>query len=91
MSRVEIDRRARMVIGRELIVSMMKIRDDSEFVAHLGADSLDMVTLVAALEEEFRIEISDDDVAFCQTVGTAIDVIAAKLENGGALDRRAKR
>lgn len=91
MNRPDVERRARLVIGQELMVNPMKIRDDSEFVAHLGADSLDMVTLVAALEDEFRIEITDDDVAFAQTVGTAVDLIAAKIEQGSQFDRRAAR
>lgn len=80
MSRREIERRARLVLVRELGVNGAKVTEDAEFRCDLGADSLDMVRIPAALEEEFGIAITDDDVDFCETVGTAIDLIAAKLE-----------
>jgi acyl carrier protein len=76
MNSDEVARRARLVIARELA------RDDAEFIDDLKADSLDMVRLPAALEEEFDVRLTDDEVAFCKTVGTAIDVLSAKLENG---------
>jgi acyl carrier protein len=82
MSRPEIERRARLVIARELSVHPARIREDAEFRRDLAADSLDMVQLPAALEEEFGIAISDDEVEFATTVGTAIDIIEAKLEQG---------
>lgn len=81
MTRDDISRRARMVIGQELICNWTKISDASEFTRDLGADSLDMVSLPRALEDEFGIILTDDEVGFCQTVGTAIDLIETKLEN----------
>jgi len=83
---VEIGRRARVIIARELACPLRRLTDGAEFRRDLGADSLDLVAVPAALEEEFGIRLTDAEVEFCQTVGTAIDVIRTKLENraGGA-------
>lgn len=81
MTDVEIGRRARVVIARELACPMRRLGDGAEFRRDLGADSLDLVNIPHALEEEFAIRFSDDEVAFCQTVGTAVDLIRTKLEN----------
>lgn len=85
MTDVEIGRRARVVIAQELAQPIRKLSDDAEFVRDLGADSLDLVSLPAALEEEFAIRLTDEEVAFAQTVGTAVDLIRTKLENKGML------
>lgn len=77
-----IRRRARTVIARELAVSCAQAHDDATW-ADLSADSLDMVNIPAALEVEFGIRLSDDDVEFAKTVGTAIDLVENKLENRG--------
>jgi len=82
MSRREIEHRARLVIACELGVPIERVREGSDFRADLGADSLDLVQLPAALEDEFKVQLSDDEVEFCATVGTAIDIIEAKLEQG---------
>lgn len=81
-NRDEIAYRARLIVAEALNVSPTRINDDAEFAADLGADSLDLVEIPAALEEAFGIVLTDDEVAFCKTFGTAIDVIEAKLENG---------
>lgn len=73
-------RRARTVIARELSASVARCHDDASW-RDLGADSLDMVTIPAALENEFGIRLGDAEVEFCQTVGTAIDLVETKLEN----------
>jgi acyl carrier protein len=80
---VETSRRARVVIARTLAVPMTRLTDAADFRGDLGADSLDLVDVPHALEEEFGIRFSDDEVEFCQTVGTAIDLIKTKLENRG--------
>lgn len=85
MTRTEIVRRARLVIARELVLDMRKVSEAAEFVKDLGADSLDMVALPRAIEEEFGILLSDEEVAFAQTVGTALDLIETKIENRRAL------
>lgn len=81
MTDVEIGRRARVVIARELGCPMRRLGDGADFRRDLAADSLDLVNIPHALEEEFGIRFSDDEVAFCQTVGTAADLIRTKLEN----------
>lgn len=81
MNRCDIERRARLIIAQELSCDVGKVRDDADFRADLKADSLDMVQLPAALEEEFGIQITDDEAEFCETVGTAIDVIWSKIED----------
>lgn len=83
MTRSEVSRRARIVVGRELCMEPARVRDSSDFRADLRADSLDMVTLPRALEDEFSIILTDGEVEFCQTFGTAVDVITSKIENGG--------
>lgn len=66
------------IISTGLKVEKEKIKTTSRFVDDLGADSLDQVELVMALEEEFEIEIGDDDAEKFQTVQQVIDYI---LEN----------
>lgn len=86
--RREVERRMRTVIARELVVPVARVTDQASFRDQLGADSLDMVTLTRAIEEEFKVPVTDDEAEFCQTVGTAIELLWFKLERGGAHDRR---
>lgn len=80
MSR-DIIRRARMVMAQELGCALRLLTDDAEFRRDLRADSLDLVTLPIALENEFGVRFSDDEVEFTQTVGTALDLLLSKLQN----------
>jgi len=66
------------VVAEQLDVSVDEIKEDSKFVEDLGADSLDVVELVMALEEEFGIEIPDEDAEKIQTVKDALDYIKSK-------------
>jgi acyl carrier protein len=68
------------IIANELGVEIEKVTDGASFVEDLGADSLDTVELVMAFEEEFSIEIPDEDAEKMQTVGDAIRYLA---ENQG--------
>ena len=70
--------RVREIIAQELGVEMDKVTDDANFVEDLGADSLDTVELVMAFEEEFGIEIPDEDAEQMQTVGQAIGYLGNK-------------
>ena len=65
------------VVVEQLNVSADEVKEDSKFVKDLGADSLDVVELVMALEEEFDIEIPDADAEKIQTVGDAIKYVEA--------------
>lgn len=67
-----IEDRVKEIIVNELGVEPEKVTEDASFVEDLGADSLDTVELVMAFEEEFEIEIPDEDAEQLQTVGDAI-------------------
>jgi acyl carrier protein len=70
--------RVREIIANELGVEMEKVADEASFVEDLGADSLDTVELVMAFEEEFGVEIPDEDAEQMQTVGDAIRYLQDK-------------
>ena len=63
------------VVVEQLSVSPDEVKEESKFVEDLGADSLDVVELVMALEEKFDIEIPDDEAEKIQTVKDVIDYI----------------
>ncbi len=63
------------VVCEQLNVSADEVKAESKFVEDLGADSLDVVELVMALEEKFDIEIPDDQAEKIQTVQNAVDFI----------------
>jgi len=66
------------IVAENLGAAPEKVVEDANFIEDLGADSLDTVELVMALEEKFDIEIPDDDAAKIQTVKDAVDYIVAK-------------
>jgi len=76
----EIEAKVIKIVADQLNVDEGEINSDSSFVDDLGADSLDTVELVMAFEEEFGIEIPDEDAEKIQSVQNAIDYIAAKAE-----------
>jgi acyl carrier protein len=67
------------VTCEELGVSESEVTESASFVDDLGADSLDLVELVMALEEEFGVDVPDDDAAGLKTVGDAVGYIEKKL------------
>lgn len=70
-----IEERVKKIIAEQLGVNESEITNESSFVDDLGADSLDTVELVMALEEEFGTEIPDEDAEKITTVQQAIDYI----------------
>ncbi|PLX41678.1 MAG: acyl carrier protein [Deltaproteobacteria bacterium] len=68
------------IIAEQLDVDIEKVTLDAHFQDDLGADSLDTVELVMALEDEFDQEIPDEDAENIRTVGSAVDYIKSKLE-----------
>ncbi len=67
--------RVKKIVVEHLGVEADKVTDNANFIDDLGADSLDTVELVMAFEEEFGIEIPDEDAEKLQTVGDAIRYI----------------
>ncbi|AOU98101.1 acyl carrier protein [Acidihalobacter yilgarnensis] len=78
MSNVE--ERVKKIVIEQLGVKEEDVKNDSSFVDDLGADSLDTVELVMALEEEFECEIPDEEAEKITTVQQAIDYINAHLK-----------
>jgi acyl carrier protein len=76
----EIEAKIIKIVSDQLNVDEGEINPDSSFVDDLGADSLDTVELVMAFEEEFDVEIPDEDAEGIQSVQNAIDYIAAKAD-----------
>ena len=72
------DRRDQEIVAEQLGVNESEIKIESSFVDDLGADSLDTVELVMALEEEFECEIPDEDAEKIKTVQQAIDYITQR-------------
>ena len=70
-----IEERVKKIIIEQLGVKEEEVKAEASFVDDLGADSLDTVELVMALEDEFDIEIPDDDAENISTVKAAVDYI----------------
>ena len=76
-----IEEKVRSIVAEQLGVKSEEIKPESSFVDDLGADSLDTVELVMALEEEFGIEIPDEDAEKMSTVGDALKYIEEKVKD----------
>ena len=72
-----IEQRVKKIVAEQLGVNEADIKNESSFVDDLGADSLDTVELVMALEEEFECEIPDDQAEKITTVQQAVDFVLA--------------
>src|SRR5581483_191002 len=73
----DIETKVREKISEQLGVAADEVKPDSSFIEDLGADSLDIVELVMALEEEFNVEISDEDAEKIRTVKDVVNYIEA--------------
>ena len=73
----DIEKKVKNIVSEQLGVKLEDIKNESKFVGDLGADSLDTVELVMALEEEFETEIPDEEAEKITTVKEAIDYILA--------------
>ena len=76
-----IEERVKKIVVEQLGVKEEEVSSESSFVDDLGADSLDTVELVMALEEEFETEIPDEDAEKITTVQQATDYISANINN----------
>lgn len=79
MSREEIWARVVKVVVEQMSVQEAQLSESTSFETDLEADSLTVVELVMAFEEEFSVEIPDGDADHLKTVGNAVDYIAGKL------------
>lgn len=75
-----VEERVKKIVVEQLGVNETEVNNDSSFVDDLGADSLDTVELVMALEEEFDCEISDEEAEKITTVKQAVDYINARTK-----------
>lgn len=74
----DIAKRVKEIVAEQLGVEESQVLTESSFMDDLGADSLDTVELVMALEEEFDIEIPDEDAEKIQTVNDAVEYITER-------------
>ena len=76
---MSIEDKVKKIIAEKLSVDMEEVVPEASFVDDLGADSLDTVELVMALEEEFKTEIPDEEAEKITSVQLAIDYVNANL------------
>jgi acyl carrier protein len=76
-----VEERVRKIVAEQLGVKAEELKNDASFVDDLGADSLDTVELVMALEEEFETEIPDEKAEQITTVQGAIDYIGSNMQS----------
>jgi acyl carrier protein len=77
---MDLEQRVSEIIVEQLGVSREDIKAESSFIDDLGADSLEIVELVMAMEEEFGVEIPEEDSEKLQTYGDAVAYLREKLE-----------
>jgi acyl carrier protein len=78
MSEKSISEKVKDIIVEQLGVNPEQVTDSASFIEDLGADSLDTVELVMAFEEEFGVEVPDEDAEKLQTVGNVVEYIEKK-------------
>jgi len=76
----EVEAKIKEIIVEQLSVDESEVTPDASFIDDLGADSLDIVELVMAIEEAFDIEIPDEDAEKIRTVKDAIEYVARKVQ-----------
>lgn len=89
---MSVEQRVIEIVSEHLAVPKEKLNRGTNFIEDIGADSLDIVELVMELEEEFDIQIPDDQAEKIKTVGEAVDYIEAKMKEkqggeGGAVGK----
>ncbi|MBN2400708.1 MAG: acyl carrier protein [Candidatus Aminicenantes bacterium] len=80
MKKEEILGKVKAVVAEKLNVGEDQVTEDAKFVEDLGADSLDQVELIMALEDEFSLKIPEEDAEKLMTVGSAVDYVLKKAE-----------
>lgn len=77
---MEIGDKVKEIVSQQLDVDVAQIKPESQFIDDLGADSLAIVELVLAFEEQFEIDIPDEDTEKIRTVGDAITYIQSRTK-----------
>ena len=80
MTNPSVEERVKKIVCDQMGTTPDKVTRETSFINDLGADSLDTVELVMEFEDEFEINIPDEDAEKIQTVGAAVTYIGAKLQ-----------
>ncbi|HOI44214.1 MAG TPA: acyl carrier protein [Candidatus Aminicenantes bacterium] len=80
MEREDLLKKIRTIVVDKLSISEEQVTEDASFIDDLGADSLDTVELVMALEDEFGLDIPDEEAEKLTTVGKAMDYIQGHVK-----------
>jgi len=75
---MDLESRIKEIIAERLEVKLESVKSESAFIADLGADSLDTVELIMAIEDEYKFEVSDDEAEQLTTVQAVIDYVKSK-------------
>jgi len=81
MGKREIFEKVREVVNEKLNIEIEEIEFNSDLIDDLGADSLDLVDLVMAFEDEFGVKVEDEDIESIRTVGDIVNYISKKMGN----------
>lgn len=76
---MSIEDKVKKIIAEKLSVDLNEVVPEASFVDDLGADSLDLVELIMSMEEEFDVEISDEDAEKLQTVKDALEYVKKQM------------
>lgn len=79
----KIEKVIKRIIAEQLGMDVEEIRNDLSYVDDLGADSLDIVELIMSLEEEFEVEVPDEDAEKLLTVQDTLDYVQQKIAQAG--------
>jgi acyl carrier protein len=80
MSKEDILAKLKPIIADQLGVDEADVKEDASFTEDLNADSLDLVELIMSLEEQFKLQISDEDAEKITTVGEAVEYISDHID-----------
>lgn len=80
MKKEEILSKVKAVVAEKLNVGEDQVTEEAKFVEDLGADSLDQVELIMALEDEFELKIPEEEAEKLNTVGSAVEYVLKKVQ-----------
>jgi acyl carrier protein len=80
MDREELLSKVKDIVSDKLSISEDQVTEEASFIDDLGADSLDTVELIMALEDEFELDIPDEEAEKLDTVGKALDYVLEKVK-----------